>query len=463
MLKYSEASKSLPNLIFTVVPSSVAPGAELKVHVRAQGAFSDADFVQISVDGVGKLRGNAYAMWTIPKIADGEFAGLYRIPATHSETLLEIQALRFSKQNAISLDARPGTDYARVFFEVKARPTNLSQAELVARAENLMRAREAEFISGWGVSSPTNKTFNVFAFYRNCFARGGDLVLRKARVMGLEGTGADEVLDLIERFFGTRTRLTGVTFTDRQELNQRFKRDNPWIAFYFPNVRAEGVNAAFGIAQPQAEMLSLLMSFDTGSAPEFVGAGLFDVDGSGNWVFAHKGYRGNLVAPFGPGDYALDHQFETLQDRPDLRLYLSLHRDATAEQNPDVQYFRYWTLLEAMARGQGRHSGERGVRDLLEEHERQFNVNFGITVNKEHFSTQRCIAVWAARRHITAHFGGFNPSDKRQQLERKSFETAFSALAEIRTMQHDFYLDQLKEASRVVIGGALVKRDWETN
>lgn len=438
-----------------IVNLSNAPGTPLEIRVRASGAFAAADFVQLHADAVGKLRGFAYASWTLPRTNPGQYEGTYPLPNSHPEALMEIFAMRFANNNGSGVEALAGQDYSNSYFEVTLQPRRPRLEELAKAAAELKNAREAEFLSGWGTASQQSMLHHVFFFYRNCLVRGGDLGLERTRVLAFEGTGADDVLNLVEKFFKTRTRLANVSFANRDELNSQFKSDSPWMAFYFPNVAAETTQSAFAYMQPFANILSLLMSSNTGSAPEFVGAGIFGQQGTFGWLFARRRYAGNLLAPLGPDDCSVNRQFEHIRTRADVQFYLSLHRDATREENADVQYFRYWTLLEAIARGQGRHTGERGVRDLIHEHELRFNVGLGITVNGEHFTPERCISVWVARRNITAHFGAFDSTNQLQRQERKSFEVAVSAQADLQRMQHDFYLGQLKEVSKMIINSLL--------
>jgi hypothetical protein len=92
---------------------------------------------------------------------------------------------------------------------------------------------------------------------------------------------------------------------------------------------------------------------------------------------------------------------------------------------------------------------------MLQKHGTKFNVNMGINFNGKYFPADRCISVWGARRHITAHFGAFNPSSIQQKAEQRSFEIATNAVLETAAEPHDFYLNQLKEIARLILNGLL--------
>ena len=61
----------------------------------------------------------------------------------------------------------------------------------------------------------------------------------------------------------------------------------------------------------------------------------------------------------------MSNRFDLLNDRPEVRFYFALYRDAVAEQNPDLAYFRYWTFLETVARNKGFKKGEVGVSRMF--------------------------------------------------------------------------------------------------
>ncbi len=88
---------------------------------------------------------------------------------------------------------------------------------------------------------------------------------------------------------------------------------------------------------------------------------------------------------------------------------------------------------------------------LLDRLGKELNVSFAINVNGKNYGLEGCLAVWSARRNITAHFGAFDLANVEQQKERKSFEIASRARREIELVGNDFYLGQLREAARTIV------------
>jgi len=269
----------------------------------------------------------------------------------------------------------------------------------------------------------------------------------------MQGLAGEDMLDSIETFFATRINRP-FKFRDRTQINSRFIQSTPCIAILFPNVIAKSSAEAYELVKIPALHASLLMAADTSSAPEFIAAGIFS-DVEHQWLFNVPRYPGNLLSTIGPIDYLMSNRFDLLNDRPEVRFFFALYRDAVAEQNPDLAYFRYWTFLETVARNKGFKKGEIGVSRMLREHATKSNTSFALNTNGKSFSAERCISVWEARRNITAHFGAFDASSVQQQAERRSFEIATSAVSEILAQSDDFYLNHLKTIARLILNGLL--------
>jgi len=264
-------------------------------------------------------------------------------------------------------------------------------------------------------------------------------------------------VNAIESFFSVRFPNMRVRFSQREEINQRFQQSTPCIGMFFPQVAGKDSRDAFKTAAEKAHNLALLMSIDSGAAPEFLLAAAFSETGTVDLYFRPPTYKGNLLSPFAPNDYFLNKNFEKLDTDPETQLYFALYRDAVAESNFDLSYFRYCVLIESIALGRGLHKGERGIKDLFHDHEQKNNVILGTNVSGISYSADRCIEVWVARRNITAHFVAFDPKNPRQQQQRKSFEIAASSLIEIKKAETDFYLDHLKHITRLFLQSLLSK------
>jgi hypothetical protein len=435
-----------------VSPRFVKPGepVEIKVTTDVSQQLS-ATYINVHIDLVGELPGHGYAISSLSNHSDGNvFTGEVLLRPNQALGIMEIRSLVFVSGGQ-PLVMVPGKDFSPQYFKITNGVVYDSEAEdLDTEAASLYKQREKEFLSGWGRSGSPH---NVYVFYRNCLARSGDIVFRKAKIFKMRGLAGEDMLDSIETFFATRINMP-LKFQDRTQINARFIQSTPCIAILFPNVRAQSAAEAYELVKIPALHASLLMAADTGSAPEFIAAGIFS-DVQHQWLFNVPRYPGNVLSTIGPIDYFMSNRFDLLNDRPEVRFYFALYRDAIAEQNADLAYFRYWTFLETVARNKGFKKGEAGVSSMLREHGTKFNTNIGIISNGKGFSADRCISVWAARRNITAHFGAFDPSSIQQKAERRSFDVPTSALSEILAQSHDFYLDHLKAIARLILNGLL--------
>ena len=136
----------------------------------------------------------------------------------------------------------PTKDFSPQYFKVTDNVVNNSEAEdLDSEAASLCKQRQEEFLSGWGRSGSPH---SVYVFYRNCLARNGDIVFRKARIFKMRGLAGEDMLDSIETFFATRINMS-LKFQDRTQINARFIQSTPCIAIFFPNVRAQSSAEAY--------------------------------------------------------------------------------------------------------------------------------------------------------------------------------------------------------------------------
>jgi hypothetical protein len=142
---------------------------------------------------------------------------------------------------------------------------------------------------------------------------------------------------------------------DQEEWIQRLRWDRPAVLVECL-VKAESPEAA---ATFSAEVIRRMLDLKTlrrGAAARLI-AGVvgqktgLDSYGVGHVWFEHSGYLGNLVGgPISGEDiHGLQREWTGLQANPRAQLWASLYADAVRDTRWDYQFFRCFTLLEAIA------------------------------------------------------------------------------------------------------------------
>jgi len=142
-----------------------------------------------------------------------------------------------------------------------------------------------------------------------------------------------------------------VVFELTSQQAAEFSSQRPLAAVFFHAVGAESAQAAMQGVRPLVDDIALALAFDRGFAPEpfasIVGHGA-DLT---MWLL-HRPYTGNLLAPFGGTDVGAEVERLTgaMTRAPFAKLLLELYVQAVGDQDPMFQLFRFWSILELLAK-----------------------------------------------------------------------------------------------------------------
>lgn len=438
-------------LLVKLNPRVALPGAKITIKIRTDETdLQNASSVDIKGGAIGKLRGYGSVWWSATLREPSTFVGECEVPLNCPVGVYAIHMLTFMVTGKPNLVRNLGIDFEGAFFEVGTQ-TEKSESELKKTAERLVEAQRSHFFSGTGPKVPGNRPFHVFVFFGNAFLRGGDILLEKARLLRLRGIQGQDVIALANQFFKERFGMDQALRHD-DSVRDAFMSANPCLVIHFPNVFASDPEEAFKYVRGTSEVLRLLIALDSGSSPRFLLAGIIEEGKGAHWLFDVGNYRGNLIAPFFPSDFRLNQYLEMLDNKPELKFFISLYADACLERVSDLSYFRYWALLESVAQNQGYGPYAKGLKSFLESFSARNNVDLGPVISTQKYTFDQCFDVWQARRNIAAHFGAFDPNSAKQQtLQRKSFDVSLAALSEIERVGHDFYLNTLRSTSEIVV------------
>jgi len=281
--------------------------------------------------------------------------------------------------------------------------------------------------------------------------------------------------------FLTRFQPGSLNETDR--VIEQAKRGQPTVVVHFRRLVAPSTEECFILAEQQAELLSCLLAIQRHSYGSVVGTILQDLaTGASRWRVRVPSYSGNLLGGLLAGENAeaLSKRFATAQHDDSLQLYVKLFREAREEEDAEFAYYRFWTLLEMIARAKNlagqqllawdgqpvmnRHGVPRKIEkaaeplvgELVRRAYAARNAS-GLFVGVGH--TRDLIPVWYRHRNCISHHGGCRPDDPNhcyrtspQFVICHNAHLAAIARSNLPRGRHtDDVLHALEEAARLVI------------
>jgi hypothetical protein len=261
-----------------------------------------------------------------------------------------------------------------------------------------------------------------------------------------------------------------VALDDPHFASQPLQR--PCAVFHFPIVRAESAEGAAELVRTEVAALVDALALLRGSSGELIGGVVVDLEGGPGLVWTHGSqYRGNLIGGFLAGEdpRLIRHYAMRVRSDSQVALYLSLLRDAQAEIRQPFAAFRYWGILETMARAKDyvgqpllNWQGEpvvnksgvpRAIPDeakplVLELIRRRLARQWSERPAGEEPALPRyeeMIGVWYQRRNCVAHRGGCFRDDPKVCIEGSpSHVRCATAHDECVTKSSDAYHDALR-------------------
>lgn len=231
-------------------------------------------------------------------------------------------------------------------FEIRATETQPREnAAILQDYERMLEQREINFQIGIGTGA---NSYEVFVFVKNCLLTMNSR-LDRCEVIPMSRLGTSDEITAIEKFFGVENSVI-------KEWAERVHSDSfgpPAFAVRFPNIRGDDHTVAMNAALEEVFLLTALYSLKRGGAGELFGCHIIDRATGQAWAdIFDSPYRGNVLGGFLSGESPNEIRVAMgkLKLSETLRLYVQLFREARREQNIEVEVFRYWNLLESIAR-----------------------------------------------------------------------------------------------------------------
>jgi hypothetical protein len=273
-------------------------------------------------------------------------------------------------------------------------------------------------------------TYTAVVFLKNCLVRSVQKCT-EFEISSFSGVGLTDELALLQDYLVQHgfEPLKGA-----DQLSETMKSEQPTAVVRFPALTATSPGECITAAVQNAEVLSEILALQRLSYGAVIGAILIDSAAGRYWWWVKKPiYTGNLLGGFLAGEQtALTRErFAKVRKNDSLRLYMKLYRDAVEEQNVEMAYYRYWSVLELIARTKGlcrsqkldrdgtpmvnRSGAPRYVTDqaeaLVTELLRRVHVarNVSPALGLGHLFD--LVPIWYRHRNCIAHGGGCRPED----------------------------------------------------
>lgn len=380
------------------------------------------------------------------------------------------------------------SDFGVSIFEIRenTQPTK-SHDQLVDYYEKVFSERHQNFLKTFGEeSSADTQSYLAFVFVKNC-------LLTKAMRLGqyefipFEGLTCTDITSLINSFL-SKSNLG--TLGNIEDTLRKAQQGQPTFVAHFPKVIAKNADSAGKIVESEINILNNLLSIHRNSYAEIVGCVLLNVSARQMYHrIVIPDYRGNLLGGDIAGEFprAIITQMEKVRKNRSLQLYVSLYKEALKETKTEFAYFRFWNLIETIARSKNyigrplkdwqgnitknRKNQDRAIRDraAVELVFELFRETFSSGSTNDNFlashlaqgQISKIIPIWYRHRNCVVHGGGCFPNDVTFCLPKDEFMNCKIAHDEIvnnfslRDRFTDEYLGSLERATNRIISSEI--------
>lgn len=446
---------------------AVSKGEPLTLTVGDHPALAEATTLGIRLFGVEEAETTFRLGTGLPAtVVNGELEatmdGTNVADVLYEDHLYEIANLEPADgEGNVAMSLLGGTDFPRTFFRVKADPSepSLTPEQAADSAREVEERREELYAEPLGDPSATNaREFRILMFLERL------LLTRPLRVPGIQmiplieswepvqrsfGLGASDEVELINQVLRD-WRWTGPQQSVDPSWRERNAHNRPVVLMDAPRVFATSPERALSLAHNTRDRLLELLAFHRNSSGvSFATAIQMRDPATGGYTDLRvypevEIYRGNLMGGFlsGEDQSGLLADYRAMRSDPFLRFVLYLHAEAQAEKDLDFAYFRYWNLLETIASERVETVNpvtDFGGEQILKADGKPFDtggargrvyelVKRGMLDHDQSEETHQeardlslslwdAIHIWYGFRNATAHHGGFDPHDARQQRQ----------------------------------------------
>lgn len=238
-----------------------------------------------------------------------------------------------------------------ILFIIDNESSEISYQNLIEKYITINKERDNDFLSGIGDSS-NSKERNVYlgiVFIKNCLLTTR-MRIGQYELIPYERMGFDSELQVVNSFFSDYG--LEVEF-DEKSISEKYSGTHPVAVVHFPVVYASSEIEALKIIFDESSKLNNILSVMRMSNGNILGMVVINKKtGEKNIELGVNNYHGNILGGFlsGENPSILKKRIEIVRNNTQKQLMLSLYNEALNEMKPDFQYFRFWNLLELIAR-----------------------------------------------------------------------------------------------------------------
>lgn len=468
--------------VASISATSLAPGDTLTVRVEDVSGYKNMNI------GVSKISDDfdmsAFSMGRPPTERTGglEVCMDAKTLSTHGPGLYMVTTVRLLEPTAPNGTAIPLVRAPEpLLFEIRDGEQTRCSAELAAKRQEILKARASVFNAGIG-KSDGKETFRAFVFVRDCLLRT-PMHFDQVELLPLPGMSCGDELESMQGFL---KRIGLPVLADEKSAIERHRHETPGVVLHFPRVLADSADEAMDVLAAETRAVCDTLSLFRGSYAAPFAEVLWQPDKNlYHYRLLSLGYRGNLLGGglAGESPQNIRATYRATKSSPQIQLYLSLYRDALAEERVEFRYFRLWSLLETIARANGyvgaplldwnddpilnasgmprfvQGQAEELVLELLRRVFRAGNIGKEFGSGVAVTDIEDLVPIWYRHRNCVGHSGGCLPNDPSVcKPNSPKHVTCRAAHDEIcrrtapRDIYNDGYIKALMSVVKIVIG-----------
>ncbi len=390
--------------------------------------------------------------------------------------LYQLTSVEFRSPGSGPTHAGP-SEFGLQLFEVSDTPDQPRRAsdDLLLIFQRIIEAREASFHEPFGAGP---QEFSVFVLFKDVLITSR-MRLGNYELMPGDGLRFESELVCVDAFLEA---VCGSELSNDGKTIDAWGRPEPTAYVHFPVVRANNAENARELAEQEVDLLIALLSLHRGGAGAVFATVVVGQPppGLSLWVYPPV-YRGNLVggAISGEEPSAIADGISRLRASEPARLYTTLFREAIREEIAAFKYFRFWSLLETVARDQAyvdkpkkdwqgtvlktRSGADQRIQDTAEElvfellRDRLSGsiAETGLAANLQFSKISDLVSIWYRRRNCLGHGGDCLCRNPGLPLhEQLKYERCYLATQEM-SGTIDQYLLTLREAALLIVHSEL--------
>lgn len=243
------------------------------------------------------------------------------------------------------------------FWYSRDSATKLTEAQLAEKINQLNRQR-GEFINtvlttskiAEAASTAKAANFRVLIFGVGCLVHSQQLM--EGYTLHPLGRGYEysHMIDAVNSFLEPNY---GIKLARNERIGQTFGASTPLFVIEFRNIKALDHNDAGQYCTSFSEDIFTILAYEKGQRPnQFASVIINTATNEILQAFHFPGYRGNLVSDFNASSTAdtIERVLPKINSSPWIDLLMKTYADAQSEQNPNYACFKFWSILEMVAK-----------------------------------------------------------------------------------------------------------------